>query len=184
MDRVLMLRLQAQGCAAEVLLNDVPVGRVGPAGGTLCLPVHEYLLAGDNEISMVINPPPIANPKPVPVSLVEKYGSNIFDKFSSGIPPPVSVISTLTNSSASFGAEIFTIRFPPVTSIACIAFIKRLLNTDRRNSASPWICGTFSSSVKLSLIPQSPACPSTIRSESSTTFRKSVGCKLALTGRE
>jgi hypothetical protein len=65
MDRVLMLRLQAQGCAAEVLLNDVPVGRLGAQGGTLCLPVHEYLLAGDNEISLVIDPPPAASARPV-----------------------------------------------------------------------------------------------------------------------
>jgi hypothetical protein len=57
MDRVLMLRVQAQGCGAEVLLNDIPVGRTAPQGGTLCLPVHEYLLAGSNEICMVIDPP-------------------------------------------------------------------------------------------------------------------------------
>lgn len=58
MDRVLMLRMQAHGCGAEVLLNDIPVGRISAAGGTLCLPVHEYLLAGSNEICMVIDPPP------------------------------------------------------------------------------------------------------------------------------
>lgn len=65
MDRVLMLRLQAQGCAAEVLLNDVPVGRLGSAGGTLCLPVHEYLLAGDNEVTLVIDPPPADSGRPI-----------------------------------------------------------------------------------------------------------------------
>ena len=57
MDRVLMMRAQAHGCGAEVLLNDIPVGRIGAQGGTLCLPVHEYLLAGANEIAMVIDPP-------------------------------------------------------------------------------------------------------------------------------
>ena len=56
MDRLLILRLHVQGCAAEALLNDIPVGRVGPRGGVLCLPVHEYLLDGSNEISLVIGP--------------------------------------------------------------------------------------------------------------------------------
>jgi hypothetical protein len=63
MDRVLLLRLQTLGCAAEVLLNDLPVGRVA-AGATLCLPVHEFLLAGDNEISLVIDPPPAGQTRP------------------------------------------------------------------------------------------------------------------------
>ena len=57
MDRVLMLRLQSHNCAAEVQINGIAVGRVGSVGGSLCLPVHEYLLAGDNFFQMVIDPP-------------------------------------------------------------------------------------------------------------------------------
>ena len=56
MDRLLIMRLVVQGCAAEALINDIPVGRVGPAGGVLCLPLHEYLLDGANEVSLVIDP--------------------------------------------------------------------------------------------------------------------------------
>ena len=56
MDRLLMMRLDVRGCSAEVLLNDIPVGRVGPRDGALCMPVHEYLLEGGNEISLVIDP--------------------------------------------------------------------------------------------------------------------------------
>ena len=58
MDRVLMLRLQTQGCRAEVLLNDIPVGRVNHPGGALVLPVHEYLQPGANQVGLVIDPLP------------------------------------------------------------------------------------------------------------------------------
>jgi hypothetical protein len=66
MERCLMLRLQTQGCAAEVWLNDVPVGRVSAQTSTLCLPVHEYLLAGSNRLEMVIDPPMPGQPTPAP----------------------------------------------------------------------------------------------------------------------
>ncbi len=56
MDRLLVMRLYVQGCSAEALINDIPVGRVVPGGGGLCLPVHEYLLDGANEVSLVIDP--------------------------------------------------------------------------------------------------------------------------------
>lgn len=71
MERLLMLRVQTHGCAAEVFLNDIPVGRIGggpaPAGGQtasalLCLPVHEYLLEGSNDIRLVIDPSPVSVP--------------------------------------------------------------------------------------------------------------------------
>ena len=56
MDRLLIMRLHVQGCSAEALINDIPLGRVGLGGGGLSLPVHEYLLDGANEVSLVINP--------------------------------------------------------------------------------------------------------------------------------
>lgn len=65
MDRLLMMRLYVQGCSAEALINDISVGRVGPGGGGLSLPVHEYLLDGANEVGLVINPAP-AGSKPAP----------------------------------------------------------------------------------------------------------------------
>ena len=62
MERCLMLRLQTQACAAEVWLNDVPLGRTSPAAPTLCLPVHEFLLAGSNRLDLVIDPPAPGQP--------------------------------------------------------------------------------------------------------------------------
>lgn len=62
MERCLMLRLQSQGCAAEVWLNDVPIGRTSLQESTLCLPVHEYLLAGSNRLELVIDPPAPGQP--------------------------------------------------------------------------------------------------------------------------
>lgn len=62
MDRLLMMRLDVRGCRAEVWFNDIPIGRVGPREGTLCMPVHEYLLEGSNEISLVIDPGAVGQP--------------------------------------------------------------------------------------------------------------------------
>ncbi len=60
MERVLMLRLQSQGCAAEATLNGIPLARTPAAGGTLVLPVHEYTLPGDNQLALTIAPVPLA----------------------------------------------------------------------------------------------------------------------------
>ncbi len=56
MERLLFLRLQVQGCSAEAFINDIPMGRAFAPAGALCLPVHEYLIEGANEISLVIQP--------------------------------------------------------------------------------------------------------------------------------
>jgi hypothetical protein len=56
MDRLLLLRLRATGCRAEALVNGIPVLRSERTGGSLALPVHEYLLEGDNELALVIEP--------------------------------------------------------------------------------------------------------------------------------
>ena len=53
MERLLMLHLQAGACAAEVLLNGMPIAYVGPEGGHACLPVHEYTLTGKNRLELV-----------------------------------------------------------------------------------------------------------------------------------
>lgn len=58
MERLLLLRLRALGCPAEALVNGVPVLRTEAQGGSVCLPVHEYLLEGDNELALVIEPAP------------------------------------------------------------------------------------------------------------------------------
>lgn len=56
MDRLLLLRLASAGCAAEAHLNDFALGRTPAAGGLVTLPVHEYMLGGDNELTLVVEP--------------------------------------------------------------------------------------------------------------------------------
>jgi hypothetical protein len=56
MDRLLMLELAAGGCAVEAQLNGMPLAALGPAGGSISLAVHEYTLAGRNQLSLVIGP--------------------------------------------------------------------------------------------------------------------------------
>jgi hypothetical protein len=58
MDRLLMLELAAGGCAVEARLNGMPVAALGPGGGSVSLAVHEYTLAGRNQLSIVVAPAP------------------------------------------------------------------------------------------------------------------------------
>jgi hypothetical protein len=58
MERLLMLRLRASGCAAEARLNDIAVARTAAAGGDVSVPVHEFLLEGENHLALVLDPPP------------------------------------------------------------------------------------------------------------------------------
>jgi len=60
MERLLVLRLEALGCSAEAVLNGVPLLRVGGAQAVASLPVHEFTLAGSNEIELIINPLPVS----------------------------------------------------------------------------------------------------------------------------
>ena len=65
MERLLILRLRSTGCAAEARLNDIPVARTPAAGGMVSMPVHEYLLEGVNQLTLVLDPPPMGtNPAP------------------------------------------------------------------------------------------------------------------------
>ena len=56
MERLLVLRLEAVGCNAEALLNGVPLARVDAARPARTLPVHEFTLAGANELELVVQP--------------------------------------------------------------------------------------------------------------------------------
>ena len=58
MERLLMLELSAGGCSVEAMLNGMPVATIGPGGGSKSLAVHEYTLAGRNQLSLVISPSP------------------------------------------------------------------------------------------------------------------------------
>lgn len=57
MERLLVLKFDALNCSAEVWLNDFPLGRIGPAGGSLVLPVHEFTVSGPNQLRLRVGPP-------------------------------------------------------------------------------------------------------------------------------
>lgn len=70
MDRLLVLRLRSAGVAAEAWLNGVPLLRTPRTGGDACLPVHEFVVAGANQLELLLEPPPpgpavAATPAPV-----------------------------------------------------------------------------------------------------------------------
>jgi hypothetical protein len=53
-----MLELAAGGCSVDAVLNGMPVLALGAAGGSISLAVHEYTLAGRNQLSIVVAPAP------------------------------------------------------------------------------------------------------------------------------
>lgn len=57
MERLLLLSLRSIGCPAELRINDIPVARTPAAGGSVNLPVHEYLLSGANQLTLLLDPP-------------------------------------------------------------------------------------------------------------------------------
>lgn len=62
MERLLLIKLDAQDCAAEVLMNGVPLARVDDAQPRALVPAHEYTMAGVNRIEMVVWPRPATTP--------------------------------------------------------------------------------------------------------------------------
>ena len=67
MERLLVLRLESSGCTAEAVLNGVPLVRVGAGQSAATLPVHEYWLAGNNDVELLVHPPApgaLASPEP------------------------------------------------------------------------------------------------------------------------
>ena len=56
MERLLMVDLAAGGCAVEALLNGMPIAALGASGGRTSLAVHEFTLAGRNQLSLVVGP--------------------------------------------------------------------------------------------------------------------------------
>lgn len=62
MDRLLVLRLESVGVVAEAELNGIALGRTSASQRVITIPIHEYTLAGANELSLVIEPPPPGAP--------------------------------------------------------------------------------------------------------------------------
>lgn len=54
----MVLSVEAAGCPVEAQLNGMPVASLGPRGGRVSLPVHEYTLAGKNQLALAIWPAP------------------------------------------------------------------------------------------------------------------------------
>jgi hypothetical protein len=73
MERLLVLKLEAAGCDAEAWLNGIAVARVDASRPRSSLPVHEYTLAGENRLELVLFPRPASeSPElaPAPLALV------------------------------------------------------------------------------------------------------------------
>ncbi len=53
----IIIEAEVDKCTVEIYLNDIPIGLCG-VGGSLKLsrPVHEYLIDGENELAVLINP--------------------------------------------------------------------------------------------------------------------------------
>lgn len=75
MDRLLVLRLEAQGCSAEALLNGIPLARVDAARPCSVLPVHEFTVSGENRLELRIWPPALlVGEAPAPLPPLESDG--------------------------------------------------------------------------------------------------------------
>ncbi len=66
MDRLMVLRLEVQGCEAEAQFNGVPLLRATPQQPVVLLPVHEFTLVGGNELVLVLQPGPAGAATPPP----------------------------------------------------------------------------------------------------------------------
>ena len=63
MERLLVLKLDAVDCEAEASLNGVPLARVHAARPCAIVPIHEYTVAGPNQLELVIWPRPAVTPE-------------------------------------------------------------------------------------------------------------------------
>jgi hypothetical protein len=63
MERLLVLKLDAVDCEAEACVNGVPLARVNAARQCVIVPIHEYTMAGPNQLDLVIWPRPAVTPE-------------------------------------------------------------------------------------------------------------------------
>jgi len=66
MDRLMVLRLDVQGCDAEAQFNGVPLLRATPQQPVALLPVHEFTMMGSNELALLLHPGPAGAAPPPP----------------------------------------------------------------------------------------------------------------------
>lgn len=72
MERLLVVKLDARDCEAELWLNGVPVARADAARPSVVVPVHEFTLSGANRLELVVWPSPwlppgTELPPPIPI---------------------------------------------------------------------------------------------------------------------
>lgn len=73
MDRLLVIKLDTLDCEAELWFNGIPLARADAARSRIVLPVHEYTVAGDNRVELIVWPhapttPHDAVPEPLPLT--------------------------------------------------------------------------------------------------------------------
>jgi hypothetical protein len=62
MERLLVVKLDAVDCEAEVRLNGIPLARVAAARPRAIVPAHEFTMAGNNRLELIIWPRPATTP--------------------------------------------------------------------------------------------------------------------------
>lgn len=60
MDRLMCLQVDSGGEAVEAFVNGMPVLHLPAGGGSRCVTVHEYLVAGANRLGLQVGPTPLA----------------------------------------------------------------------------------------------------------------------------
>ena len=56
MERLMVIKLVAQGCTAEAWFNGLPMARVSPLAPEIVVPAHEAALTGMNRLELVVGP--------------------------------------------------------------------------------------------------------------------------------
>ena len=72
-DRLLVLRLDVVDCEAEARLNGVPIARANAARTCAVVPVHEYTVAGVNQLDLVSEA--VEFPVPIPDGPISNFAA-------------------------------------------------------------------------------------------------------------
>ncbi len=70
MERLMVIKLVAQGCSAQVWFNGLPMARVTPQAPLAVVPAHEAALVGTNRLELVVSAEPGAAAPPTAVQVM------------------------------------------------------------------------------------------------------------------
>lgn len=78
-EHIVALDVEVRGCQAVLLLNGIPVTRMGGDNGTLAngIPVQQFVLDGANELEVVVNPGPTPSRMRQPAGLLDAKDARI-----------------------------------------------------------------------------------------------------------